>query len=38
MGRKYLATLLKIWLERLLIADDIHAETVHGRTRTRRHG
>ncbi len=27
MGRKYLATLLKIWLERLLIADDIRAET-----------
>jgi dolichol-phosphate mannosyltransferase len=28
MGRKYLATLLKIWFERLLIADDIIAETV----------
>jgi len=38
MGRKYLATLLKVWLERLLIADDIHAEMVKGRTRTRRHG
>ena len=31
MGRKYLATLLKIWFERLLIADDIIAETVKGR-------
>jgi dolichol-phosphate mannosyltransferase len=31
MGRKYLATLLKIWFERLLIADDILAETVKGR-------
>jgi dolichol-phosphate mannosyltransferase len=38
MGRKYLATLLKVWLERLLIADDIHAEMIKGRTRTRRHG
>ena len=34
MGRKYLATLLKIWFERLLIADDIHAETAKGRTGT----
>jgi dolichol-phosphate mannosyltransferase len=31
MGRKYLATLLKIWFERLLIADDIIAETVKRR-------
>jgi dolichol-phosphate mannosyltransferase len=31
MGRKYLATLLKIWFERLLIADDIMAETVKRR-------
>jgi dolichol-phosphate mannosyltransferase len=33
MGRKYLATLLKIWFERLLIADDIIVETVRGRAR-----
>lgn len=26
MGRRYLATLLKIWFERLLILDDLHAE------------
>jgi dolichol-phosphate mannosyltransferase len=26
MGRRYLATLLKIWFERLLIADDVRAE------------
>ena len=26
MGRRYLATLLKIWFERLLILDDINAE------------
>ncbi|MFI5394405.1 MAG: glycosyltransferase family 2 protein [Candidatus Binatia bacterium] len=32
MGRRYLATLLKIWFERLLIADDIIAEAAHGRT------
>jgi len=32
MGRRYLATLLKIWFERLLIADDILAETA-GRAR-----
>jgi dolichol-phosphate mannosyltransferase len=32
MGRRYLATLLKIWCERLLIADDIIAETVKSRT------
>lgn len=31
MGRKYLATLLKIFFERLLIADDIMAETVKQR-------
>jgi dolichol-phosphate mannosyltransferase len=31
MGRKYLATLLKIWFERLLIADDIIAESVKQR-------
>jgi dolichol-phosphate mannosyltransferase len=34
MGRKYLATLLKIWFERLLIADDITVETVRGRARS----
>jgi dolichol-phosphate mannosyltransferase len=33
MGRKYLATLLKIWFEGLLIADDIIAETAKGRAR-----
>jgi len=33
MGRKYLATLLKIWVERLLIADDIRAETSRDRSR-----
>jgi dolichol-phosphate mannosyltransferase len=38
MGRKYLATMLKIWLERMLIADDIHAEMAKGRERARRHG
>lgn len=32
MGRRYLATLLKIWFERILIADDIEAETTKGRT------
>ena len=31
MGRRYLATLLKIWFERMLIADDIIAETAKGR-------
>lgn len=31
MGRRYLATLLKIWFERLLLADDILAETIKGR-------
>lgn len=30
MGRRYLATLLKIWFERLLIADDVLAETARG--------
>lgn len=29
MGRRYLATLLKIWFERLLIRDDILLETRH---------
>lgn len=33
MGRRYLATLLKIWLERLLVADDIHADLAHGKSR-----
>jgi len=32
MGRKYLATLLKIWFERLFIVDDIRAETIRART------
>lgn len=32
MGRRYLATLVKIWFERWLIADDIIAETVRRRT------
>lgn len=32
MGRRYLATLLKIWFERLLISDDILSETEKGRT------
>jgi dolichol-phosphate mannosyltransferase len=31
MGRRYLATLVKLWFERVLIADDIIAETVRGR-------
>jgi dolichol-phosphate mannosyltransferase len=31
MGRRYLATLLKIWFERLLIADDIAAEASKGK-------
>lgn len=34
MGRKYLATLLKVWFERLLIADDIRAETHKVRVNT----
>jgi dolichol-phosphate mannosyltransferase len=29
MGRRYLATLLKIWFERLLISDDVMLETEH---------
>ncbi|HVN85511.1 MAG TPA: glycosyltransferase family 2 protein [Candidatus Binatia bacterium] len=32
MGRRYLATLLKIWFERMLISDDIRAETAKGRS------
>jgi dolichol-phosphate mannosyltransferase len=31
MGRRYLSTLLKIWFERLLITDDVIAETAKGR-------
>ncbi|HUI28330.1 MAG TPA: glycosyltransferase family 2 protein [Candidatus Kryptonia bacterium] len=31
MGRRYLATMLKIWFERLLIVDDVMAETAKGR-------
>ena len=30
MGRRYLASLLKIWFERLLIADDVMAEAAKG--------
>ena len=30
MGRRYLATMLRIWFERLLIADDIAAEAASG--------
>ena len=33
MGRRYLSTLLKIFFERLLIADDLIAELVYARTR-----
>jgi len=32
MGRRYLATLIKIWFERLLIADDVVSETARGRS------
>ena len=33
MGRRYLATLIKIWFERLLIADDVMVESArHART------
>jgi dolichol-phosphate mannosyltransferase len=35
MGRRYLATLLKIWFERLLISDDIIAETERERLQPR---
>jgi hypothetical protein len=33
MGRRYLATLIKIWFERLLIADDVMVESAR-RTRS----
>jgi len=29
MGRRYLATLMKVWFERLLIADDLRTESQH---------
>jgi dolichol-phosphate mannosyltransferase len=35
MGRRYLATLLKIWSEKLLISDDVIAETMKGRMQPR---
>jgi hypothetical protein len=34
MGRRYLATLIKIWFERLLIADDVLVESARRRTHT----
>lgn len=33
MGRRYLATLIKIWFERLLIADDVLVESARRQTR-----